>query len=63
MLEHGYHCRVCLDPLLIFEIEDWTEEEWAVCRKLFGFADEPNVTRIVAHVEKVECWNELKEKE
>lgn len=59
-LKPGYNCRKCLDPLIIAEKEDWSESEWLVLRKIFGYADEPNVTRIVAHVKKIECWNDVK---
>ena len=58
MLNPGYNCMVCKEKLHIFEKEDLSEYEWEVCRKLFGFADESNVDRIVAHIEKIECWND-----
>lgn len=58
MLKPGYNFKKCLEPLFIFEKEDLSEDEWSVCRKLFGFSDEPNVTRIVAHIDTIECWNE-----
>ena len=59
MLLPGYNCKQCLDPLIIAEKEDWNEEQWSALRTIFGYRNEPNVTRIVAHVEKVECWNEV----
>lgn len=58
-LKPGYNCKRCLEPLIIAEKEDWSESEWSVIRTLFGYVDEPNVTRIVAHVTKVECWNDV----
>lgn len=59
MLQPGYNCKECLDPLIIAEKEDWNDEQWDVLRTVFGFGKEPNVTRIVAHIEKIECWNEV----
>lgn len=58
MLKPGYNRMDCLEPLIIYEKEDWSEDEWKVLRTAFGFADEPNVTRIVAHTNVIECWNE-----
>lgn len=57
MLSHGYHHKTCLEPMFVLDKEDWSEEEWTVCRKIFGFAEEPNVTRIVANITTIECWN------